>query len=78
MVFDKLQQILMKQFAVDEDAVTMDTSFVDDLGADSLDIAEFSMALEEEFDIPELGEDELNSLFTVRDVVGYISEKTGD
>lgn len=78
MIFDQIQQLIMKQFAVDEDAVTMSTSFVDDLGADSLDIAELTMALEEEFDLPELEDEELSALQTVGDVVKYISEQIGD
>lgn len=78
MIFDQIQQLIMKQFAVDEDAVTMSTSFVDDLGADSLDVAELVMAFEEEFDLPEMEEDELSALQTVRDVVKYISEQIGD
>ena len=53
----------------------METSFADDLGADSLDIVEMTMALEEEFDIPETDDDELVKLMTVGDVFRYISSK---
>ena len=74
MIFKKLQEIIAEQFSVDESSITMDTSFVDDLGADSLDIAELSMAFEEEFDIPEADDNELIELHTVGDVVSYISK----
>lgn len=78
MVFGKLRELIMDQFAVDEDAVILETSFADDLGADSLDIVELTMALEEAFDIPEMQEDELKDLVTVGDVVKYVSQKIGD
>ncbi len=74
MVFEKLQDIISEQFSVDKSVVTMDTSFVDDLGADSLDIVELTMALEEEFDIPETEEEELVKLVTVADLVNYITK----
>ena len=74
LIFKKLQEIIAEQFSVDESSITMDTSFVDDLGADSLDIAELSMAFEEEFDIPEADDNELIELHTVGDVVSYISK----
>lgn len=73
MIFEKLQEMLAEQFSVNKDSITLDTSFADDLGADSLDIVELTMALEEEFDIPEADEDELVRLVSVRDVVDYIS-----
>ncbi|NLV49788.1 MAG: acyl carrier protein [Clostridiales bacterium] len=73
MIFDRLKKLLAEQFVVDEDTITLETSFVDDLGADSLDIVEIVMAIEEEFDIPEVAEDELPKLLTVGDVVNYIS-----
>lgn len=78
MVFEKLRTLIMDQFAVDEDAVTMETSFVDDLGANSLDIVELTMAIEEAFDLPELEEDELKDLVTVGDVARSIAQKIGD
>ncbi len=73
MVFEKLRALLAEQFVIDEDTITMETSFSEDLGADSLDIVELAMAVEEEFDIPELNEDDLPSLATVGDLVRYIS-----
>ncbi|NLO46799.1 MAG: acyl carrier protein [Clostridiales bacterium] len=73
MVFEKLRVLLAEQFVTEEDTITMETSFSEDLGADSLDIVELAMAVEEEFDIPELNEDDLPSLATVGDLVRYIS-----
>jgi len=75
MIFSRLKEILAEQFMVDEDEITLDTSFVDDLGADSLDIVELTMALEEEFDISEISEEDISKLVTVGDVVRYISER---
>ena len=56
MIFEKLSALIAEQFNVDPDTITMDTSFEDDLNADSVDIVDLSMALEEEFGIEELGE----------------------
>lgn len=78
MVFNKLRQLIMEQFAVDADAVTLDTAFADDLNADSLDIVELTMAIEAEFDLHEISEDELSGLQTVDDVVKYLSERVDD
>lgn len=78
MIFERLRKLVMEQFAVDEDVVTMDTSFADDLGADSLDIVELTMALEEEFDLSEMAEEELSEMITVGDVLRYISGKVED
>ena len=75
MIFSRLKEILAEQFMVDEDEITLDTSVVDDLGADSLDIVELTMALEEEFDISEISEEDISKLVTVGDVVRYISER---
>jgi acyl carrier protein len=72
-IFEKLRTIIAEQFSISEDSVTMDTSFVDDLGADSLDAVELIMALEGEFDIPEVDEELVISLHTVGDVFRFIS-----
>ena len=56
MVFERLRSIVAEQFAVSEDSITMDTSFVDDLGADSLDAVDLIMAIEEQFDFTETDE----------------------
>lgn len=71
MEFEKVKEIIVDQLGVDEDAVTMEASFIDDLGADSLDIVELIMALEEEFDL-EIPDSEAENIKVVGDVVDYI------
>ena len=71
MVFEKVRDIVVEQLGVEEDEVTMESSFIDDLGADSLDIVELIMALEEEFEI-EVPDEEAEKITTVGDVVEYI------
>jgi len=73
MIYEKLRAIIAEQFSLALEFITMETSFVDDLGADSLDAVELIMALEEEFDIPEVDEDTVISLHTVNDVFRFIS-----
>ncbi|MGI5963881.1 MAG: acyl carrier protein [Lawsonibacter sp.] len=75
MIFEKLKALIAEQFNVDEDSITLDTSFADDLNADSVDIVDLSMALEEEFGIDELGEDEASSISTVGDLVRFLQNK---
>lgn len=72
-VFEKVKGIIVEQLGVAEASVTMDASFIDDLGADSLDIVELVMALEEEFDI-EIPDADAEKVATVGDVVEYIKE----
>ena len=72
-IFKTMQDLIAEQFALDADEVTMDSSFVDDLGADSVDLVELVMAMEEEFDIGEIDEEDLLSLKTVGDCVRYLS-----
>ena len=72
-IFKTMQDLIAEQFAIDADEVTMDSSFVDDLGADSVDLVELVMAMEEEFDIGEIDEEDLQSLKTVGDCVRYLS-----
>lgn len=71
MSFDKIKEIIIEQLGVEPDEVTMESSFIDDLGADSLDIVELIMALEEEFDM-EIPDEEAEKISTVGDVVEYI------
>lgn len=71
MEFEKVKEIIVDQLGVDEDAVTMEASFIDDLGADSLDIVELIMALEEEFDL-EIPDSEAENIKVVGDAVNYI------
>ncbi len=72
-IFDKVKEIIIEQLGVAEDAVTEESSFIDDLGADSLDIVELIMALEEEFDL-EIPDTEAEKIVTVGDAVEYIKE----
>ena len=71
-VEEKVKHIIVEQLGVDEDEVKGTSSFVDDLGADSLDVVELVMALEEEFGI-EIGDEDAEKLTTVRHVVEYIA-----
>ena len=71
---NRVKKIIVDQLGVDEDKVKMDSSFVDDLGADSLDVVELVMALEEEFNI-EIPDADAEKTKTVNDVVKYISSK---
>ena len=73
MIFERLCALISEQFAISEDFITLETSFVDDLQVDSLDVAELIMALEEAFDIPEVDEETVIRLVTVGDVLSYIS-----
>lgn len=75
MIFEKLRALIAEQFNVDADTIAMDTSFADDLNADSVDIVDLSMALEEEFGIEELGEEEAASISTVGDLVRFLQSK---
>ena len=72
-VFERVKKIIIEQLGTVNTAVTMDASFLDDLGADSLDIVELVMALEEEFDI-EIPDTDAEKVVTVGDVVEYIKE----
>ena len=78
MVFEKIQQLICEQFVVEPETVTMETSFVDDLGADSLDVVEITMALEEEFSLSEVSDDDLKKIVTVGDLVDYVSRYVQD
>ena len=73
-MLDKIKSIVVDQLGVDEDQVTEDASFVDDLGADSLDTVELIMAFEEEFDI-EIPNEDAQKIKTVKDVIEYIESK---
>lgn len=70
-MLDKIKTIVAEQLGVDEDQVTADASFVDDLGADSLDTVELIMAFEEEFEV-EIPDEEAQKIKTVQDVIDYI------
>ena len=72
-IFEKVKGIIVEQLGVAESAITMEASFIDDLGADSLDIVELIMALEEEFDT-EIPDADAEKIVTVGDVVDYIKD----
>ena len=74
MVFEKLCKLLADEFGVEPDTITMDTSFQEDLGADSLDLVELMMTLEEEFDVGEIDEETAARIKTVGDVIDLIGE----
>ncbi len=74
MEFEKVKAVVVDQLGVDEADVTMEASFVDDLGADSLDIVELIMGLETEFDI-EIPDEDAEKISTVGDAVNYIKER---
>lgn len=75
-VFEKVKEVIVDQLGIeDEERITMETTFIDDLGADSLDVVELIIALEEEFGI-EIPETEAEKVVTVGDVVNYISSVT--
>ena len=77
MLFEQLAALLSEQFGVDVDSITMDTSF-EDLGADSLDIVEMTMAVEEEFGLEDMDEEDLSGISTVADLVRYLKSKLED
>ena len=74
-IFKPMQDLIAEQFAIDTDEIGMDSSFVDDLGADSVDLVELVMAMEEEFDVGEIDEEDLTGLKTVGDCVRYLYNK---
>ena len=74
-IFKTMQDLIAEQFAIDADEISMDSSFVDDLGADSVDLVELVMAMEEEFEMGEVQEEDLGKLKTVGDAVNYIAGK---
>ena len=74
-LFNSIKQMIVDQLGVDEDTITEDSSFVDDLNADSLDMVELVMAMEQEFDI-EIPDDVAEKVVTVKDAVEYIQSLT--
>ena len=78
MVLDKIREMVAEQFLLDVESVTAETAFVDDLNADSLDVVELTMALEEEFSLPETPEDALVSIVTVGDLADYVAKTVAE
>ena len=76
MVLEQIIKMVAEQFMIDENEISADTSFVDDLGADSLDVVELTMALEETSSLPDTPEDELTNIHTVGDLADYVSRAT--
>lgn len=76
-IFQTMKDLVSEQFGLAPDEVTLETSFEDDLGADSVDLVELVMAMEEEFDIGEIDEEDLAGLKTVGDCVRYLNSKLG-
>ncbi len=74
-IFKTMQDLIAEQFAINADDVTMNSSFEDDLSADSVDLVELVMAMEEEFEIDEIPEEDLLTLKTVGDCVRYLTAK---
>ena len=74
MVFEKIQSILSEQFEVEADSITLDTDIVEDLGADSLDLVDMLMSLEDEFNIGEVPDEMVEKIRTVGQLVIYIEE----
>lgn len=73
-MFEKLCALIAEQFGVESDTITAETAFVDDLGADSVDLVDLSMALEDEFGMDEMAEDDLTTIVTVGDLYKYMQE----
>ena len=74
MIYERLREIIAEQFLQSIETITMDTSFVDDLGADSLDAVDLIMRLEDEYGISEVDEETVLQMHTVGDVVRYITQ----
>ncbi len=72
-IFEKLKELVVDQLGVDDDEVTLDASIKDDLGADSLDLVDLVMSVEEEFGV-KIADDDLESIKTVSDIVEYIAD----
>ncbi len=75
-VADKMVDIIVDQLSVDKDKVVTGASFVDDLGADSLDLVELIMAMEEEFDV-EIPDEDAEKIATVQDAIDYVAKLQG-
>lgn len=74
MIFNKLKALIAEQLGVDEENITLEATFVEDLGVDSLDLVELSMALEDQFGIDEMAEEDMANIKTVGDLVEYLGK----
>lgn len=75
MIFEKIADLIAEQFGVDKDSITEDTSFEEDLSADSLDLVELVMQIEETFDLGEIEDENLESIKTVGDACAFVKER---
>lgn len=73
MVFEKIRDILAEQLEIDEDSITMESNIAEDLGADSIDVVDLVMSIEDEFEI-EVPDDEVENVKTVGDIVKYVED----
>ena len=74
MVFEKVKAILSEQFDVEEDSITLESSITEDLGADSLDVVDLLMSIEDEFEV-EVPDSEVENIKTIGDLVKYIEDR---
>jgi len=77
MVFQKVKELICTQFEVSEEMISENTRFLEDLDADSLDVVELAMTIEEEFGLPEISEEDIKTIQTVGDLVDYIVRVQG-
>ena len=77
-IFQTMQELVAEHFEMDPEQVTMDTEFFDDLSADSVDVVELIMSVEDAFEVGETSEEVVSTLKTVGDVVNYIASKVAD
>ena len=76
-VFERVRDIVCEQFDADSESITEDTDFLSELDADSLDVVELAMSIEESFGIPQISEDEIRGIQTVGDLVAYVERALG-
>jgi acyl carrier protein len=77
-IFESVRSLVAEQLSVEKSAITVDSSFEDDLRADSLALVDLLMAIEEKFELPDIPEEESDKMKTVGDVVAYIEAKKGE
>ena len=73
MIFEKIRKIICRELDIDEGRISLETSFTEDLEADSLDLVEIAMGIEDEFGLGEIDEESIKGIVTVGDLVNYVS-----